>query len=130
MNDDSFKRPDPDQLLNLLKEEEHKKERKRGYLKIFLGYVAGVGKTYRMLTEARLLKQKGHDVIIGIVETHKRAETEALLEGLEIVPKKKIDYKDIALEEMDLDYSLSSWYLRSIKNNHIILPYTSWQKYR
>ncbi len=101
--DDILKRPDPDQLLNLLKDEEHKKERKRGYLKIFLGYVAGVGKTYRMLTEARLLKQKGHDVITGIVETHQRAETEALLDGLNTVAKKKIDYKGIALEEMDLD---------------------------
>jgi len=96
-------RPDPDQLLNLLKDEEHKKERKRGYLKIFLGYVAGVGKTYRMLSEARLLKQNGHDVITGIVETHQRAETEALLDGLNTVAKKKIDYKGIALEEMDLD---------------------------
>ncbi|MEQ8186841.1 MAG: sensor histidine kinase KdpD [Candidatus Eremiobacterota bacterium] len=101
--DDILKRPDPDHLLNLLKDEEHKKERTRGYLKIFLGYVAGVGKTYRMLTEARLLKQKGYDVITGIVETHQRAETEVLLDGLEIVPKKKIDYKGIALEEMDLD---------------------------
>ncbi len=98
-----LKRPDPEQLLNLLKDEEHKKERKRGYLKIFLGYVAGVGKTYRMLSEARLLKQKGHDVIIGIVETHQRAETEALLDGLDIVAKKKIDYKGIVLDEMDLD---------------------------
>jgi len=97
------KRPEPEHLLNLIKDEEHKKERKRGYLKIFLGYVAGVGKTYRMLTEARQLKQKGHDVITGIVETHQRVETEVLLDGLEIVPKKKIDYKGIALEEMDLD---------------------------
>lgn len=107
MPDKDLKRSDPDHLLNLLKKEEEKKERTRGYLKIFLGYAAGVGKTYRMLLEARLLKEKGKGIVIGVIETHKRAETEALLDGLEIVPKKKIDYKGLSLEEMDLDSILA-----------------------
>ena len=77
---EEYKRPDPDELLKRIKEEEKVKERKKGYLKIFLGYVAGVGKTYRMLSEARLLKDKGHDVVVGLAETHGRAETEKLLQ--------------------------------------------------
>ena len=63
-------RPNPDELLNRIKEEEEVKERKKGYLKIFLGYVAGVGKTYRMLSEARILKGKEQDVVVGLAETH------------------------------------------------------------
>ena len=62
---EQYKRPDPDELLKRIKEEEQVKERKKGHLKIFLGYVAGVGKTYRMLSEARFLNQEGHDVVIG-----------------------------------------------------------------
>jgi two-component system sensor histidine kinase KdpD len=72
-------RPDPDVLLKKIKEEEHIKQRKKGYLKIFLGYVAGVGKTYRMLSEARTLKEQGHEVVAGLVETHGRVETDELL---------------------------------------------------
>jgi two-component system sensor histidine kinase KdpD len=100
---EEYKRPDPDELLKRIKEEEQVKERKKGYLKIFLGYVAGVGKTYRMLSEARFLKDKGHDVVIGLVETHGRDETEKLLEGLEIIPRKKIEYGGILLDEMDIE---------------------------
>jgi two-component system sensor histidine kinase KdpD len=100
---EDYKRPDPDELLNLLKEEEEKRDSNRGYLKIFLGYVAGVGKTYRMLSEAHVLKEKNKDVVVGIVETHGRIETENLLEGLEILPRVKIDYKGIRLEELDID---------------------------
>ncbi|OPY21357.1 MAG: sensor protein KdpD [Methanomethylovorans sp. PtaU1.Bin093] len=100
---EDYKRPDPDELLNLLKEEEEKRDSNRGYLKIFLGYVAGVGKTYRMLSEAHVLKEKNKDVVVGIVETHGRIETEKLLEGLEILPRLKIDYKGIRLEELDID---------------------------
>ncbi len=96
-------RPDPDLLLNLIKKEESRKERKKGYLKIFLGYVAGVGKTYRMLYEARNILEKGEDVIAGIVETHNRKETESLLEKLPLLPAKKIDYRGLLLQEMDLD---------------------------
>lgn len=100
---EEYQRPDPDELLRRIKEEEKRKERKKGYLKIFIGYVAGVGKTYRMLSEARFLKEKGKDVIVGIAETHGRVETEELLKGLEVLPRKKIEYGGILLDELDLD---------------------------
>ena len=100
---EDHKRPDPDQLLKMIKEEEEKKERKKGYLKIFIGYIAGVGKTYRMLSEARLLKESGHDIIAGLVETHGRHETEELLKDLEILPRKEVEYGGILLEELDID---------------------------
>ncbi|MGZ7208649.1 MAG: DUF4118 domain-containing protein [Methanobacterium sp.] len=100
---EEYKRPDPDELLRRIKEDERKKERKKGYLKIFLGYVAGVGKTYRMLSEARFLKDSGHDVVAGLVETHGRIETEELLKDLETIPRKKIKYGGILLDELDLD---------------------------
>ena len=63
---------------------------KKGKLKIFLGYAPGVGKTYAMLNDAHVLKKRGLDVVVGFVETHKRAETEALLTGLEVLPTRKI----------------------------------------
>ncbi len=75
----------------------------RGRLKIFLGAAPGVGKTYEMLTAGRARRKDGVDVVIGIVETHKRAETEALLEGFEVVPRKQVPYRDRTLEEMDID---------------------------
>lgn len=96
-------RPDPDELLNIIKEEEIKKKHKTGHLKIFLGYVAGVGKTYKMLSEAHVLKDKNKDVVVGLAETHGRKETEGLLNDLEIIPRKLIEYKGIELEELDLD---------------------------
>ena len=74
----------------------------RGRLKLYLGYAAGVGKTYQMLLEAHRLKRDGIDVVVGAVETHGRAETEALLAGLEVVPRRKGVYRGIATEEMDL----------------------------
>ncbi|MEN4007245.1 MAG: DUF4118 domain-containing protein [Methanobacterium sp.] len=98
-----YKRPDPDELLRRIKEDEKQKERKRGYLKIFLGYVAGVGKTYEMLSEAQLLAENGHDVVAGIVETHGRIETEELLKNLDVLPRKKIEYSGILLDELDID---------------------------
>jgi two-component system sensor histidine kinase KdpD len=98
-------RPDPDTLLHLLKKEEEKE--KKGKLKIFFGMCAGVGKTYDMLKDAHAAKSKGIDVVIGYVETHKRAETEALLADLEIVPRKTMEYRGTTLEEMDLDAALS-----------------------
>ena len=76
---------------------------KKGKLKIFLGYCAGVGKTYRMLQEAAVNKKNGVDVVIGIVETHGRVETESLVSEIEIVPRKVIDYSGIKIGEMDLD---------------------------
>jgi two-component system, OmpR family, sensor histidine kinase KdpD len=75
----------------------------RGRLKIYLGYAAGVGKTYQMLLEAHRLKEDGIDVIVGLVETHGRTETEALLEGLEVIPRRSLFYRGIEVTEMDLN---------------------------
>ena len=75
----------------------------RGKLKIYLGYCAGVGKTWQMLQEAQRLKDNGIDVVVGLVETHKRKETEALLSGLEIIPRKSLLYRGIEITEMDID---------------------------
>lgn len=94
-------RPDPDDLLNALKKEEE--HAKRGKLKIFFGMSAGAGKTYDMLRTAHETKAHGVDVVIGFIETHKRPETEALVAGLEIVPRRTIEYRGVMLEEMDLD---------------------------
>ena len=95
------RRPDPDQILNQIQREEAWE--KRGKLKIFLGYAAGVGKTYAMLDAARRRHEEGHDVVVGYIETHGRAETDALLAGLEILPRREIVYRDIHLTEMDTD---------------------------
>ncbi|HEX4055889.1 MAG TPA: PTS sugar transporter subunit IIA [Tepidisphaeraceae bacterium] len=75
----------------------------RGRLKIYLGFGPGVGKTYRMLLEAHRLKGEGIDVVVGFVETHGREETAKLLDGLEIIPRRKSEYHDIVVEEMDID---------------------------
>jgi two-component system sensor histidine kinase KdpD len=99
-------RPDPDTLLALIQDEERQKH--RGKLKIFLGYIAGVGKTYEMLQAARLRKHESVDVRIGYVETHGRAETEALAEGLAVIPRKVIEYRNVTLQEMDLDAVLAA----------------------
>ncbi len=96
-------RPDPDALLKEIQRE----ETKRGRLKIFLGYAPGVGKTYAMLNEAGVLKKRGEDVVVGIVETHGRLETEELLKGLEVVPRRRVEYQGIVLEELDLDAILA-----------------------
>jgi two-component system sensor histidine kinase KdpD len=90
-------RPSPDALL-----EEANRE-KRGRLKIFLGAAPGVGKTYAMLEAAQAVLRDGGDVVVGIVETHGRAETERLVSGLEVLPRARIDYRGRAFEEMDLD---------------------------
>jgi len=90
-------RPSPDALLHAARGEG------RGRLKIFLGAAPGVGKTYEMLEEAAAKKREGVDVVIGVIETHGRRETQALVEGLEIAPRRVIDYKGHRLEEMDLD---------------------------
>ncbi len=103
MNDD--RRPDPDALLEMLKREEAKQQ--RGKLKIFLGMSAGVGKTYAMLEAAQQRLTDGVDVVVGYVETHKRAETEALIKGLPVVPRQKLEYRGSILEEMDVDAILA-----------------------
>jgi two-component system sensor histidine kinase KdpD len=94
-------RPDPDELLKQIQAEEQALQ--RGKLKIFLGYAAGVGKTYAMLEAARQRKKEGLDVIVGYVETHNRAETEAMVEGVEVIPRKTIKYRGVTLTEMDVD---------------------------
>jgi two-component system sensor histidine kinase KdpD len=76
---------------------------KRGRLKLYVGFAAGVGKTYRMLQEAHELRRRGVDVVIGFVEPHGRAETESLVEGLEVVPRRRTEYRGVVVEEMDLD---------------------------
>lgn len=100
-----YERPDPDALLASIQKEEER--RRRGKLKVFLGMAAGVGKTYAMLEEARRLKADGVEVVVGYVETHGRRETNILLEGLEIIPRRQITYRDTILEEMDLDALLA-----------------------
>lgn len=96
-------RPNPDELLAQIKSEDVS----RGKLKIFFGAVAGVGKTYTMLEAARSRKKEGIDIAVGYAETHRRAETEALLEGLEILPPKLISYKGVTLREFDVDAALT-----------------------
>lgn len=98
-----MQRPDPEALLAEIKKNEKNNGKSKGILKIFLGYAPGVGKTYSMLEEAKKLKNRGKNVIIGVVETHNREDTKKLLEGLEIVPRKEIDYRNIKLFEMDLE---------------------------
>ena len=96
---DQDQRPSPEALLEAARREESS----AGRLKIFVGAAPGVGKTYEMLQQARARKQDGYDIVVGVVETHGRKETQALLEGLEIVPRKRLEYKGQWLEEMDLD---------------------------
>jgi two-component system, OmpR family, sensor histidine kinase KdpD len=76
---------------------------KRGRLKLYIGFAAGVGKTYRMLQEAHALKQRGVDIVVGFVETHGRVETAALVEGLEVVPRRQIEHRGVVVEEMSLN---------------------------
>lgn len=94
-------RPDPDALLAAVKREQEKVA--RGRLKIFFGMAAGVGKTYAMLQAAHALQARGLEVVVGYVETHGRVETQELLEGLQVIPRLKLKYRELELEEMDLD---------------------------
>ncbi|HUH96117.1 MAG TPA: sensor histidine kinase KdpD [Anaerolineales bacterium] len=98
-------RPDPDRLLEQVQAEE--KSARRGRLKIFLGYAAGVGKTYAMLEAARQRKAEGTEVVVGYLETHKRLETDRLAQGLETIPRKSIEYHGVLLTEMDVDAVLA-----------------------
>ena len=94
-------RPDPDALLRTAAQEG------RGRLKIFLGAAPGVGKTFEMLSEGAARRRDGVDVVVGVVETHGRAETEALTRGQEIVPRRAVAYEGRTLHEMDLDAILA-----------------------
>lgn len=76
---------------------------RRGRLKLYIGFAAGVGKTYRMLEEAHALHRRGIDVVVAFVETHGRAETAALVAGLEVIPRRRIDYRGVGIEELDLE---------------------------
>ena len=100
---DFDQRPSPEALLEAALREESR----AGKLRIFVGAAPGVGKTYEMLTTARARKRDGYDIIVGVVETHGRRETEALVEGLEVIPRRRIEYRGQWLEEMDLDAILA-----------------------
>jgi two-component system, OmpR family, sensor histidine kinase KdpD len=101
MNNSEDNRPNPEDILVSLMNEDDKS--KRGKLKIFFGMCAGVGKTYTMLETAQAEKLKGHDIVVGLVETHDRKETNDLLYGLETIPKKSYEYRSTIVQEMDLD---------------------------
>src|SRR3954452_8060881 len=90
-------RPSREQFLAMLREQQ------RGRLKVYLGFAPGVGKTYEMLQEGPRLRRQGADVVIGVVEAHGRADTAALVGDLEQVARRKVEYRGVVLEEMDLD---------------------------
>ncbi|MBS0331703.1 MAG: sensor histidine kinase KdpD, partial [Proteobacteria bacterium] len=94
-------RPDPDALLAAVRRPG------RGRLKVFLGMSPGVGKTYEMLRAARRRKAEGGDVVVGVVETHGRKDTQSLLRGLEVMPRRPIEYRGRPLMEFDLDAALA-----------------------
>jgi two-component system sensor histidine kinase KdpD len=94
-------RPAPEHFLTMIRQQQ------RGRLKVYLGFAAGVGKTYEMLQEGQRLKRQGVDVVIGMVETHGRADTAAQIGDLEQVPRRRIEYRGVTLEEMDLDALLA-----------------------
>jgi two-component system sensor histidine kinase KdpD len=94
-------RPSPEQFLNLIRRQA------RGRLKVYLGSAAGVGKTYAMLREGQRLKRQGVDVVVGLVETHGRAETQEQLADLEVIPPRIVEYRGVTLREMDVDAILA-----------------------
>ncbi len=94
-------RPRPEDFLELVE------RAKRGRLKVYIGAAAGVGKTYQMLEEAHALKKRGVDVVLAFIEPHGRAETAALIEGLEVIPRRRFEYRGVMVEEMDLDAVLA-----------------------
>ncbi|NVB85726.1 MAG: sensor histidine kinase KdpD [Kofleriaceae bacterium] len=105
MTDDRDDRPDPDALLASMKAEESRATRAR--LKIFFGAAPGVGKTYAMLQEARRAREEGDDVVIGIVETHGRAETQELVAGVPELPRRIIEHRGVKLAELDIDAAIA-----------------------
>ena len=102
---ESAPRADPDALLKRLEEAEARTQRAK--LKIFFGFAPGVGKTYAMLEAARRLSAEGVDVVVGCVETHGRAETQSLVAGLEILPRRAVEHRGVVLPEFDLDAALA-----------------------
>ena len=91
------RRPRPEDFLELVE------RAKRGRLKVYIGSAAGVGKTYQMLEEAHALQKRGVDVVLGFIEPHDRLDTAALIEGLEVVPRQRVEYRGVVVEEMDVD---------------------------
>jgi two-component system sensor histidine kinase KdpD len=104
-------RPDPDALLAAIQAEEASEasagEARRGRLRVYFGASAGVGKTYAMLSAARRLAEDGLDVVVGVVETHGRSETESLLAGLTVLPRRRVELRAVVLQEFDLDAALA-----------------------
>src|SRR5579859_7011498 len=98
---DEPRRPDPDALLT------EAAKAGRGRLKVFLGMSPGVGKTFEMLAQAARRKAEGRDVVVGVVETHGRKETDALTAGLEVLPRRPIDHRGRTLMEFDIDAALA-----------------------
>lgn len=96
-----LERTRPDDFLTLVERAQ------RGRLKLYIGFAAGVGKTYRMLEEAHAMRRRGIDVVLGFIEPHGRAETAALIGDLEVVPRRRVEYRGVAVEEMDLDAVLA-----------------------
>src|SRR4029079_16947120 len=105
MDDDRHDRPDPDALLASLQAEERRAAQAR--LKIFFGAAPGVGKTYAMLQEARRAHAAGDDVVIGVVETHGRPETEALIDGLAVLARRVVEPRGVRLTDADLDAAIA-----------------------
>jgi two-component system sensor histidine kinase KdpD len=101
MTPESTARPRPEHFLGLIRHQQ------RGRLKVYLGFAPGVGKTYEMLQEGQRLKRQGVDVVIGVIETHGRADTAAQMDEIEHVPLRKIEYRGVTLEEMDTDAVLA-----------------------
>lgn len=101
MRPDEAERPDPEAILQEIKKQEERET--RGQLRIYLGAAPGVGKTYAMLHEGQRREKRGTDVVVGFAETYGRPLTIEALEGLEVIPRKKIDYRGVVLEEMDTD---------------------------
>ncbi len=97
----SVERSRPEDFLELVE------RAKRGRLKVYIGPAAGVGKTYQMLEEAHVLQKRGVDVVLAFIETHGRAETAALIDGLEVIPRRRFEYRGVMVEEMDLDAVLA-----------------------
>ena len=114
-------RRDPDAILRQIVEEEAAEGDTRGKLKIFFGYAAGVGKTYAMLEEAHAVLEKGFDVVVGYVEPHTRADTMALVDGLEQISPSTVQHRGISLREFDLDAVLA---MREAGVNVVGIGYT------
>ena len=96
---------------------------KRGRLKLYIGFAAGVGKTYRMLEEARALKKRGVDVVVGFVETHGRAETAALIEGVEVVPRREVAYRALRAAAPGIAFTIGFW---GASEGRMVIPQMCW----